>query len=45
MLIWENLVDEAVMYVDPSGVGPCQVTDKFLERRGMRERIVGEQVK
>ena len=44
VLFGEDLVDESMLNVDPSGVAPGEVTDELLVSRRCGERVVGEHV-
>jgi hypothetical protein len=40
-----NLVDQAMLDIDPSGIGAGEVSDKLYEGRWILKRIVSEGVK
>ena len=38
-VLFQHLIDEAMLEVDPAGIGACQITDQFLVGRWVLKRI------
>jgi hypothetical protein len=41
-LLFEDLVDQAVLNINAAGVCAAQISEEFLERRRSAKRIFGE---
>ena len=43
MLLFEHLVHQTMLDIDPARIGPCKVTDELLERMRLSVRIFHDQ--